>query len=569
MKNRPSMLLSIEIRNFAIIKSLQLDWQTGMTVITGETGAGKSIVIDALGLTLGERADQSVITAGAKQAEISAIFSLSKQSKAAKWLLEQDLNEDDDDGENSELGECILRRVIVREGRSKCYINGRSATQSQLKQLGSLLVDIHGQHAQQSLLKNKEQLNLLDRYANHADLLDNVKLAYVQLKEIESRKQNLFNEKIARDAKRELLIYQVEELSNLNPEQSILNNLESEHKKAATSQDRQSFAQAALTSLRDDETASSIGLLNTSLLQLNQLCVIDPNLKNLVETLADAESLLQDAATELNEYCELTNCDPSHLEELDQQLSQFHDLARKHHVALPELPSHFIKLQNELDQLQADDSETDKIEHEYQQAVRNYSQQSKLLTDSRARVAKKLAKLVTDKIQPLAMEGGKFSIQLSSKNDRFSVSGMEDIEFLVSANPGQPLQALNKVASGGELSRISLAISVITSQQQLVPCIIFDEVDVGIGGATAETVGVLLKQLAKGRQVLCVTHQPQVASCGDQHLVASKSKLQTSTSTKVKQLDQSQRIEEIARMLSGKIISEKTRSHATEMLNLD
>ncbi len=561
------MLLSIDIRNFAIIKALQLDWQAGMTVITGETGAGKSIVIDALGLTLGERADHSVITAGAKQAEISAIFQISVKSLAHQWLEENDLAEDEESSQG--LNECILRRVIVKEGRSKCYINGRNATQSQLKQLGSLLVDIHGQHAHQSLLKTKEQLNLLDRYANHADLIDNVRLAYQQLKAIEVRKAHLEEQKQARDAKRELLTYQVDELVAANPEQAFLDNLEHEHKQAATSQERLVLAQQALLSLSEDETNSSIALLNMSISQLSKLSAIDPSLKSLVETLGDAESLLQDATAELNDYRETLNSDPEKLEQLDQQLSQFHDLARKHHITLPELPQHFVTLQSELDKLQADDSELAQIQQEYDQSTKRYLQQAKLLSRSRTKVAKQLEKLVTDKIQPLAMEGGQFSIQLNDKVEHYSSTGMEDIEFLVSANPGQPLQALNKVASGGELSRISLAISVITSEQQLVPCIIFDEVDVGIGGATAETVGVLLRQLAAQRQVLCVTHQPQVASCGDQHLVASKTKTNDSTSTKVSLLDKDQRVEEVARMLGGKVISEKTISHAIEMLNLD
>lgn len=580
------MLLSIDIRNFAIIKSLQLDWHAGMTVITGETGAGKSIVIDALGLTLGERADHHSITAGAKQSEVSATFAVFYGSAAHHWLDETDLSETDfnssdlngsgSDQDSQNLtnqtaqisNECILRRIIVREGRSKCYINGRSVTQSQLKQLGSLLVDIHGQHTHQSLLKSKEQLNLLDRYANHADLIDNVKLAFQQLKAIENRQLKLQQQQRARDSKRELLTYQVEELMLANPQQSILDNLENEHKQAATSQDRLSLAQDALVSLSDEESTSSISLLQAALSQLNKLSCIDPSIKNLVETLSDAESLLQDANAELSDYSQQLNSDPETLERLNQQLSQFHDLARKHHVSLSDLATHFTQLQQDLDSLTADDNELMQIEIEYAQSVKRYLQQANLLSKSRAQTASQLEKLVAEKIQPLAMEGGQFSIQINQKSQNYGANGMEDIDFLVSANPGQPLQALNKVASGGELSRISLAISVITSEQQLVPCIIFDEVDVGIGGATAETVGILLKILAKDTQVLCVTHQPQVASCGDQHLVASKTKTNDSTITKVSLLNQQQRIEEVARMLGGKVISEKTISHATEMLKL-
>ena len=557
------MLLSIDIRNFAIIQSLQLDWRSGMSVITGETGAGKSIVIDALGLTLGERAEQSVITPGAKQTEISALFEAKTKSVAYQWLQDNDLLDEQQDSASSD---CILRRVIIREGRSKCYINGRSVTQSQLKQLGSLLVDIHGQHAHQSLLKTKEQLNLLDRYANNGDLIDNVKLAYQQLRSIELRKQKLQQEKLSRDAKKELLAYQVEELVQANPEQDVLDCLEKEHKHAATSQDRLILSEQALVDLSISESGSSIALLNSSISKLRELLSIDQTLESVVETLVDAETLLQDANKEISSYKELLESDPQKLEGLDQQLSQFHDLARKHHVSLQELPQHFAKLQDELLKIQADDSELDQIQNEYQLSIALYLKQASLLTDSRHKVAKQLAQLVSEKIQPLAMEGGEFSIRIRDKIEKYSASGMEEIEFMVSANPGQPLQPLNKVASGGELSRISLAISVITAEQQLVPCIIFDEVDVGIGGATAETVGVSLKELAKQRQVLCVTHQPQVASCGDQHLIASKTKLQNSTTTKVVELSKDQRVEEIARMLGGKVISDKTISHAKEML---
>jgi DNA repair protein RecN (Recombination protein N) len=554
------MLLSIDIRNFAIIKSLQLDWNGGMTVITGETGAGKSIVIDALGLALGERAEQTVVSAGANQAEVSAVFAITEKSGAYRWLAENDLL----DGDGVET-EAIVRRVIIKGGRSKCYINGRTVTQTQLKNLGSYLVDIHGQHAHQTLLKTKEQLSLLDRFANHQDLVSNVTLAHQQLAEIKSKKRRLEQEKQARDSQRELLTYQVEELELANPESSVLEKLELEHKKAATSQDRLSIASAAIEALANGESQSSLDKLSVVISQVSELLTIDPSLHGVAETLTDAESLLQDAAHELESYRENLDCDPEKLELLDQQLAQFHDLARKHHINLTELPDHFLKLQNELKQLQSDDAALERIQNDYEEAVKTYLCQAKLLTSSRTKVARKLEKLVTQKIQPLAMEGGQFSIQIKAR-ESYSPLGMEEVEYLVSANPGQPLQPMNKVASGGELSRISLAISTITSEHQLIPCIIFDEVDVGIGGATADTVGQLLKQLAEGRQVLCVTHQPQVASYGAQHLVASKTKASNSTSTTITQLNQAQRVEEIARMLGGKTISDKTISHAKEML---
>lgn len=553
------MLSRIEIRNFAIIQALDLDWSTGMTVITGETGAGKSIVIDALGLTLGERAEQSAIYPNAKQAEVTAIFELDTKAAASSWLKAQELDEE---------GECILRRVVVKEGRAKCFINGRSVTQSQLKALGSLLVDIHGQHAHQTLLKNKEQLNLLDRYAGHQTLLTAVKDSSDKIKKINKRKQELVEAKQARDAKHELLSYQVEELTNANPEQSVLDSLEQEHKKAATSQDRLMLAQSGLQWLSDDENNSVLNCLTKTIEQLSELKQLDPSLGNIYEALIQSESLLQEARVDLAQYRDSLDCDPEKLQQLDDQLATFHDLARKHHVELNQLPQHFVSLQQELDQLHADENELQVIEQAYQDAVAGYQKHAKKLTQSRAKTGKQLQQLISKKIQGLAMEGGKFEISLNPTENLYTSSGGEQVEFLVSANPGQPLQPLSKVASGGELSRISLAIAVITAQQQLVPSIIFDEVDVGIGGGTAETVGNLLNQLAKQRQVICVTHQPQVASCGDQHLVASKSKQVNSTTTRVTLLDNEQRIEEVARMLGGLVISDKTLSHAKEILGV-
>ena len=562
------MLLSIEVRNFAIIDALQLDWRDGMSVITGETGAGKSIVIDALGLVLGERAEQSVVRAGTAQAEIAAVFSVAAKSAAFLWLEENDLLDEQDIENPQDDYECILRRVIVAQGRTRGYINGRSVTQSQLKALARFLVDIHGQHAQQSLLRPKEQLNLLDRFANHDDLINNVRLSHQQLSEIKANKTRLEQQQQQRDSQRELLTYQVEELRDANPQLSVLETLEQEHKQAASTQERLQLTSKALESLSVNESGGCLPQLSYVIAQVNQLSAIDPSLGNLVETLADAESLLQEANADLNNYLQKADSDPDALNRLDQQLSVFHDLARKHHVNLAELPAKYAQLESELEQLQSDDEALLAVNSQYLEAIEIYNKQAKLLTASRVKTAKLLGQLITEKIQPLAMDGGQFEIHLHQR-DSMAAVGVEDAEFMVSANPGQPLQPLNKVASGGELSRISLAISTITSEQQLVPCIIFDEVDVGIGGATAEMVGDLLRKLASGRQVICVTHQPQVASRGHNHLVASKSKRSDSTTTQLSLLDEEQRVNELARMLGGKVISEKTISHAKELLKFD
>ncbi|MGX5175385.1 DNA repair protein RecN [Aliikangiella sp. IMCC44653] len=553
------MLTRIEIRNFAIIQSLDLDWSKGMTVITGETGAGKSIVIDALGMTLGERVEQHVVYPNAQQAEVTAVFELPANSAAQQWLIEQQLTEE---------GECIIRRVVVREGRSKCFINGRSVPLSQLRALAEFLVDIHGQHAHQTLLRSKEQLNLVDRYANHPELLAAVRDASLKIKKLEQRKAALSQEKQARDAKRDLLIYQVDELADANPEQSQLEQLEQQHKEAATCNDRLEIADYSLLLLDDDEASSVLGGLAKVVEQIEKLHSMDNSISNLQETLIQAENLLQEAKHDLSHYRDRLEVDPQVLAELDQQLAQFHDLARKHQVKLGDLPTKYLQLQQELEQLNADESELEAIEQAYQQALKDYQKHATKLSKSRADTAKRLQKLVTEQIQLLAMDGGKLEIQLKPIEHQHSSKGQESAEFMVSANPGQPLQPLNKVASGGELSRISLAIAVITAQQQLVPSLIFDEVDVGIGGGTAEVVGRLLKQLGENRQVICVTHQPQVASCGHQHLIASKTKLANATVTQMTLLNQAQRVQEIGRMLGGLVISDKTLSHAKEMLGV-
>lgn len=553
------MLSRIEIRNFAIIQLLDLDWSDGMTVVTGETGAGKSIVIDALGLTLGEKADPAAIYPNAERAEITSIFDSGENSSAALWLQDQGLQEEN---------ECILRRVISHKGRSKCFINGRSATLSQLKQLGSLLVDIHGQHQHQSLLKSKEQLNLLDSYANHLELLADVKQAYQHIQQIDKRKKQLEQDKQNRLARYELLSYQVSELQDANPQASVLNSLVEEHKQAATLQERSELTETTLQFLCNDETQSCLSQLSQVIKSLAKLNTLDSSIANALDTLIQAQSLLEDVKNDLNHYQDNLGGDPEILSQLDQQLALFHDLARKHKVSLEELPQYFQQLQEQLKQLNADESELQEIEKSYQTAVQHYQKKAEKLSQSRKKSAQKLQKLITQEIQTLAMQGGNFSICLSPSEQAFTASGSETIDFLVATNPGQALQPLNKVASGGELSRISLAIAVITAKHQPVPTIIFDEVDVGIGGATAEIVGRLLRQLSAQRQVFCVTHQPQVAACGKHHYRASKIKQLNNTITKVDQLDDQQRVAEIGRMLGGIKISDKTLSHAKEMLGI-
>jgi len=550
------MLTRLEIRNFAIIDKLEVDWQDRMTVITGETGAGKSIAIDALSLALGERVDSSQIAQGADQAEVVADFELDADSAAMQWLEDNDLDEE---------GACILRRVINRSGRARCFINGRSVPLSSLKQLGERLVDIHGQHAQQSLLRKREQMALLDRYGQHQALLNKVAAAARHLKAIEQKRTELKQAAQERRARIELLTYQVEELEQANLSPQLVNELEQRHREAATSGERAVLAQQMLSALENDEGSGILDRLSHLHASQEHLQQLDPGAERFNESLLQAQEILHDYLNDLRHYLDHIEHDPAILAELDAQLATLHDLARKHQVTLAQLPEKYTELQQELADLNASEEATDKIDQDYANAQQAYTEAAAALSTARLKTAKQLGEKVTALMQDLAMQGGQFSIVVQS-NAQVSEHGSDDIQYLVSANPGQPLQPLAKVASGGELSRISLAIAVVTAEQQLVPSIIFDEVDVGIGGGTAEVVGRLLQQLARQRQVICVTHQPQVAACGHHHFSAIKSKTATKTRTQLVLLDDDERHKEIARMLGGLEISDTTLAHAKEML---
>jgi len=555
------VLKQIYIRDFAIITELELDFSTGMTVLTGETGAGKSILIDALGLVLGDRADSDTVRHGAKRAEISALFDIETMPHITAWLDEHELDEE---------GECILRRVISANKGSKGYINGRPAPLQIMKELGEMLVDIHGQHQHQSMLKPDIQRISLDDFAKHQKLATHTKETYQHWKETRSQLDALRQAARDRDARIELLRYHVDELEQLALGENELKQLEEEHKRLANGSNILSQCTTTLAALYEGEEHDTLTVLNRNLSDLESLREVDPRIAAVCDLLSEAAIQIQEGCNELRHYVDNLDLDPQRLDSTEQRLSSIYDIARKHHIDAEQLPSLLDELSHELDQLKNADVQLEELQKQLAQLAQQYHGQATKLSKQRQTAATKLSKSVTEIIQQLGMPHGQFQINLQARDNKQPEPhphGLENISFEVAANPGQPPKALNKVASGGELSRISLAVQVLLSSSQQIPTLIFDEVDTGIGGGVAETVGRQLRTLGKSHQVMCVTHQAQVASLGHQHLHVSKKTDGTSTQTKIQLLTPEQQQEEIARMLGGMEITQQTRAHAQEMIS--
>ncbi|MGL4446862.1 MAG: DNA repair protein RecN [Shewanella sp.] len=551
------MLCQLSINNFAIVRFLELDFRPGMTSITGETGAGKSIAIDALGLCLGNRADASSIRPGANKTEVSARFSLTDIPLAKRWLEDNDLDLDD---------ECILRRTISHDGRSRAYINGNPVPLVQLKLLGQLLVGIHGQHAHHAMLKSEHQLSLLDSYANHRLLLESVSASYQRCKHIEAELQQLITSQQERIARKQLVQYQVEELDEFGLKINEFEEIEQEHKRLANSTELVDNCQASLLLLTDDEDSNIASWLNKAVSLADNLQSVDPALSNVCTMLNDALIQVQESSSELQHYLSNLELDPAHFSYLEERLSKAMQLARKHHVSPNKLAEHHQALTAELASLDGDESKLEDIQQQLEASKIAYLANAQKLSQSRSRYAKELDKQVTQSIHELNMPKGKFTIEVNFNPDLLSPNGSDHIEFLVTTNPGQPLQPLAKVASGGELSRIGLGIQVITAKKVATPTLIFDEVDVGISGPTAAVVGRMLRSLGESTQVLCVTHLPQVAGNGHQHLFVNKFNKAGSTETTMTALDREQRIQELARLLGGDTITNNTLANARELL---
>ena len=553
------MLNHIHIRDFAIIDELDLDLHTGMSVLTGETGAGKSILIDALGLALGDRADADVVRQGCKRAEIIANFELADLPEAQAWLEENELDDD---------SQCLVRRTIAAEGRSRGFINGTPVPIQSLRALGEMLVDIHGQHEHQSLMRAHAQRELLDDYAQHGNLLKQLADAYKTWREATDEYEHLRQAASDRDTRLDFLRYQVQELETLAPQEDEHARLEQEHVRLANVSRLQDTAHRHIEALDDNEEISATALLSRAVSELDSLREMDGRLGDIADSLNSALTNVEDASKELRHYLDSLDADPARLTEIDSRLGSFLDLARKHHVKPGELLQQLDELSKELDGLQHAETRLEGLQADINKHFSAYGQLADKLSKSRRKHARTLAKQVTGHMQELGMPGGHFDIVLHARDQAVpSAEGMEKVEFMVSANPGQALKALNKVASGGELSRISLAIQVVLANNVRIPTLIFDEVDVGIGGGVAEIVGNRLRSLADNRQVLCVTHLPQVASQAHHHLQVSKTRGKDHTGTAIQSLDEAARNQEIARMLGGVEITEQTLAHAKEMLS--
>ncbi len=551
------MLNHLQVRDLAIVSRLELDCPGGMTALTGETGAGKSILIDALSLALGDKAEVGMIRAGSERAEIVADFDLAACPAARAWLAEQALDDE---------GGCIVRRLIVREGRSRAFVNGRPATGAQLRDLGNLLVDIHGQHAHQSLLRATAQRELLDAYGGHSPLAEAVATAFRDFRALDQKLKALESASQERAARLDLLRFQVQELEALGMTGAEIEALDQEQRRLSHLGRLQETAASILRTLEEDEP--SIGdHLRAATTEIDELAAIDPALTDSRDLLETAAIHAGEAATSLRHYLDALDLDPAALETVESRLTQVHDLARKYRILPAQLPETVVERRAELDDLEQTDVTLVGLRESHETAWRDFMELAQRLGEARAKAAERLANTVTSAMQQLGMAGGRFAVQIEPlPRERVGSGGLERIDFLVSANPGQPLQPLIKVASGGELSRISLGIQVATAECGSVPTLVFDEVDVGIGGGVAEIVGRLLRRLGESRQVLCVTHLPQVAAQAHWQLRVRKEAIDGQTHTRIEPLDEAARIDEIARMLGGTEITARTRDHASEML---
>ncbi|OEY65624.1 DNA repair protein RecN [Marinobacter sp. X15-166B] len=552
------MLTQLTVTNYAIAERVELHFRGGMTALTGETGAGKSIVLDALGLALGGRADAGAVRHGAKRADITASFDISRIDDAASWLKHHQLDDGDD---------CILRRSISRDGRSRAYINGQPCPLNHLKVLGGMLMDIHSQHQHQSLLRKDTHRKLVDEFAGATALAHDTHQAWQSW----HRTRNLLAERRQNaeesEARVQLLRYQFEELDRLGLSAGEQQQLEHEQQQLSQADVMlQCSQQAALLCTEDDLNAAS--LIRQAINQLEQLPSGVAALADARQMLSEAEIQINEAGNTLRHFVEDYEADPARLAEVEARLSQIYQLARKHRIPPEELPALHQSLREELAALENGEGSIEQLEAELARHREHYDTLAHKLSGVRAGAARKLDQRIAAELTQLSMPAVQFVTHIHTRSDgEPGPHGLEELEFLVSANPGQPARPLSKVASGGELSRISLAIQVVAAQTSTTPTLVFDEVDVGIGGGTAEVVGRLLRSLGENGQVICVTHLPQVAAQCHQHLFVSKFTDEQSTFSKIEALDSEGRITEVARMLGGVDMTEQTIAHAAEMFS--
>ena len=554
------MLLSININNYTLVETLEIEFSSGTTAITGETGAGKSLVLDALGMALGDRADTGTIRHGKDRAEITATFDIKGLEEANEWLESNDYSADD---------QCILRRLYTIEGRSRGYINGQSCTMQQLQQLGEMLTDIHSQHEHQSLLRRETHRKLLDDYANTTDLAVQVSTCYRQWHSAHKKLSSLMERSDELIARKDLLSFQVNELQQLDLAPTSLAKLELEQQTLANADQILAESQSVLAICDQTEGFNVRDGLNRALSTL-------AGLKHKPEALSNAEELLQsgliqieEATSEIESYVDRFEADPQRLQLVEEQLAVIFQLARKHRVNADQLAETLTLLEQELQSLQDGGESIDALQQQLDELAAAYEASAKKLSAIREKASKTMGSEINEQLQKLSMEGAELLVQLTALNEgEYRASGFEEVEFVIATNPGQPHKPLAKIASGGELSRVSLAIQVVAAAHSKIPTLVFDEVDVGIGGSTADIVGQLLKTLGDRGQVISVTHQPQVAAHAHHHYRASKVVDTQSAASLMTPLSRQERIEELARMLGGATVTEQTLSHATELLSL-
>lgn len=557
-ENHQTMLSQLSIKNLAIIEKLDLSFKTGMSVITGETGAGKSILLQALNLVLGHRSNATLVRHGQSKAEVSATFDVLKQKKIQNYLKEQSLDED---------AQCIVRRIISSDGRSKAFVNSVNVPLSVMRNVGELLIDMHSQNEHQLLLRNKQQHELLDAYAQSSELSDTLNHCVSEYNTISKQINELKSNQDLKQQQQELLQHQWQELEYAAFSQNELDTIESDFQ---TSANASSLIEKTTHVLNQLEHESGI---NAQLLSanhtLNQALETDEKLVLITDLLNSAQVQTQESIYELNNYISGLSFDEQSVAELEARLSELHDLARKHRCQINELISAKDKVSTALDTIGGVGVSLNKLQQQKAVLARQYQQQANTLSQLRAEKAELLSILVTEAMQILGMPGSAFKAELTQKLEGVHYNGNENIDFLVRTNMGNDFKALKKIASGGELSRISLAISVVSSNSEYTPTLIFDEVDVGISGAVAEVVGQKLKQLSEQYQIICITHLAQVATFGHQHLCVQKIQNESGVQTTVKQLCYNQRVDEIARILGGSTITEKTLIAAEEMIKFN
>ncbi|MGI9264911.1 MAG: DNA repair protein RecN [Gammaproteobacteria bacterium] len=552
------MLTQIQVRNYAVVDEVELDLRSGLTVLTGETGAGKSILVDALGLVLGDRADSTVIRQGADRTEITAIFDIRENREVGAWLSEQDL----DAGE-----ECVLRRVINREGRSRGYINGGTVPMQSLKALGAMLVEIHGQHEHQSLTRRPVQRRILDTHGELGKDLTRVEKAHIDWLAARKNLDRLTATRDGRDERLDLVRFQVQELSALAAEPGELTELEIEHSRLANSDQLARGVGLALDLAYENDSGSAQQILGRAHVELERLIDIDGELGSIGKLFEEAEIRIGEAADELRRYLDKLEIDPARQSQLEERMASLRDLARKHQVEADALPQKLAELEQELEALQDADITLEECQKCLEESESQYQKAAMTLSKKRRKAAAGLGESITTMMRQLGMPGGNFEVDITRDEEHpVSPHGQDVIQFMVTANPGQPPAPLARVASGGELSRISLAVQVVATRATNVSCLVFDEVDSGVGGGVAEIVGQRLGDVGSQRQVLCVTHLPQVASQGHHHVRVSKLTDGKTTRTTLTELDPDQRVEELARMLGGVEITDTSREHAREML---